>query len=215
MDGGNGQNYERIGVNDLGDVIPALAAPANTCYEPLVPKTHNDSMKTMACILFLMAAVGGCRGFAAEQPFSGVFANDELTIKSVRTEDGYAGEFTMGGRTFPFTASESQNMLRGKFKSEEGSFDFTAALEGATLTLKTDDTSYKLTRRAANPLAKKANPLEKKQDTASTSFVGPSSAAAWKTYSHPTGLSMSYPPDWQLKPFPPGLAVDPVGCGLK
>jgi hypothetical protein len=191
----------------------ALAAPSDPCYEPLFPKIHNQSMKTMACILFVLASVGASTSIAAEQPFAGVFANDELSVKLVTADHGYVGEFTLGGRTFPLTADQSQNTLRGKFKGEEGSFDFTASLEGTILTLKTDDTTYKLTRRAVNPLAKKANPLEKKQETPPASFTGPSSAAAWKTYSHPNGLSMSYPPEWQFKPFPQGLQLIPPDGG--
>lgn len=38
---------------------------------------------------------------------------------------------------------------------------------------------------------------------------GPARGATWKTCRHPTGLAMSYPPDWQLKELPQMLQLIP------
>ena len=172
-------------------------------------------MKTLRCVLLFWAVL--FTGVAADQPFAGSFSNDELTIKLVTGDAGYEGEFKLAGQTFPLSARSSGNTLRGKFRSSEGSFDFTGVLEENTLTVKTEDTLYKLTRRAINPLAKKANVTPKNDASNDASAVaipnGPSGVAVWKIYKHPTGMSMSYPPDWQLKPFPQGLQLIPPDAG--
>lgn len=38
---------------------------------------------------------------------------------------------------------------------------------------------------------------------------GPALGATWKTFRHPTGLAMSYPPNWQLKELPQLLQLIP------
>ncbi|MDB6041123.1 MAG: hypothetical protein JWM99_4964 [Verrucomicrobiales bacterium] len=161
----------------------------------------------------LLICVAAVTTAAADKPFAGTFANEELTVKIVATDDAYSGEFKLAGQTFPLTAQASENTLRGKFKNEEGTFEFTASLNENILTVKTDDTTYKLTRHATNPLARKPSPLTKKEESSSTSTNALSAVPAWKVYKHPTGLSMSYPPDWQLKPFPQGLQLIPPDAG--
>jgi hypothetical protein len=165
-------------------------------------------MKITLCALLVFASVV----FAADKSFTGEFANEELTITLKPAGDGYTGEFKMSGRAFPLAAKAAENVLAGKFKSGEESFDFNASLEENILTIKTGETVYKLSRRAAeNPLAKKpgsANPLAK-----SESEKGKLAVTAWKTFKHPTGLTMSYPPDWELRTLPQALQLVPPNAG--
>lgn len=161
----------------------------------------------------LLICIGAVTVSAADKPFAGTFANEELTVRIIPIGDAFSGEFKLAGQTFPLTAQESEKTLRGKFKSEEGAFDFTAVLNENILTLKTEDTTYKLIRRPTNPLAGKPSPLAKTDETSSTSTNVLSAMPAWKVYKHATGLSMAYPPDWQLKPFPQGLQLIPPDAG--
>ena len=55
-----------------------------------------------------------------------------------------------------FTASEQGNKLTGSFKAGDNTFDFTATMQGDTMTFQTGTTTYNLKRQAAKPV----NPLE-------------------------------------------------------
>jgi hypothetical protein len=98
--------------------------------------------------------------------YAGTYRDDRLKLElhAVAASDGsvrFAGHIVIEGRELPLTAGERDGRLEGTFESDGARFEFTASLEGETLTFTTDDTSYRLKRQAVNPLARKsaANPL--------------------------------------------------------
>jgi hypothetical protein len=178
---------------------------------------------SLITIALFMTSVSGS---AAATAFAGTFKGDELTINLRANDSGYTGTIRLGEQTFPLTAIERDGKLEGMFQGKEGQFVFTGLMEGGVLKFTTDGTTYTLDRQGSvNPLAKKptasaeptnplarTNPVGPPQRTGlrtNEPAGGPGRGAAWKTYRHPTGLQMAYPPDWQLKEHPGMLQVIP------
>jgi len=171
-------------------------------------KTSRLPHSAIATAILLAAAVlaKGAEGWGGTYT-----TNAELTLNLVGAGQAYTGTVSLGNRTFPLSAREKAGVLEGRFSSGELQFEFKAAVEGDGLTFTTGGTAYSLSRQTAtpNPLAKpaKVNPLAK-PDVPATAATGsrtnepsgaPARGAAWKPYRHPTGLSMAYPHEWQLK----------------
>ncbi|HEY5912893.1 MAG TPA: hypothetical protein VJA21_20060 [Verrucomicrobiae bacterium] len=175
-----------------------------TCWVSLVLTTG----------IFLTAATDSASAAAA---FAGRFKNDELAVDFLADAGAYTGTVKLGDRTFPLSATEKSGALEGTFASGDSKFAFKATLDEDNLTFTTDGTAYKLTRQnvGRNPLARPAtaNPDGTKipvpGSRTNEPSGGPASGAAWKTYRHATGLTMSYPADWQLKEHPQMLQLVP------
>lgn len=170
----------------------------------------------LAPVLLLAGAQAG-----AAAAFEGTFKHNDLAVELKAAGDGYSGNVRLASHTFPLGATEKLGTLEGWFLNGTNRFLFQAVLEADSLTFTTDGTVYRLARQTVNqnPLAKApaANPLAKlpasgtpSPDSATNEpSGGPTGAAAWKTYRHPTGLAMSYPPEWQLREHPQMLQLLP------
>jgi hypothetical protein len=91
---------------------------------------------------------------------AGLYRGDELAVDVGGDAGHYTGTITRGDKTFPFTAHGDENKFSGSFQAAGASFDFTAILDGDTLTLTSDGNSYTM-KRAAMPVtaAPPKNPL--------------------------------------------------------
>jgi hypothetical protein len=170
--------------------------------------------------------------------FTGTFKDENLTVESkvVPGQTGvFSGTIKMGAQNFKFTARSDEGALRGEFESPDGKFPFEARLEGRTLNFVTAGTTYRLNQQGGNPLANPlaksnnplarpntpapANPLAKPSGTAPNGAAPngvaanlpdkSASNAAWKIYKHPTGLSVRYPPTWQVQEVQGMLTLTP------
>ena len=141
--------------------------------------------------------------------FGGTFKGDMLVLESKAESAGYSGTIKLAGDIFKFTGAANETTLRGEFESPDGKFPFEAKLEGRILTFTTEGTIYLLTKQG-NPLAKPVavalpNPLAKPdvKTPDPTPLVPPDKSndgrAAWRIYKHETGLSVRYPPDWNIE----------------
>ena len=87
-------------------------------------------------------------------PFAGTYTNDELTVEFLASTGAYTGTIKLGNQTFPLSATEKSGALEGAFVGGDDKFAFEAVLEGDSLTLSTEGTTYKLARQSTsrNPL---------------------------------------------------------------
>jgi hypothetical protein len=163
--------------------------------------------------------------------YVGTFKGPELSVEIHATNAGYGGFIKLGDHAFPLTAMERSGVLDGSFRSDDANFAFKATLVAETLTLTTEGTRYELLRQRVNPLAKTtpANPLAKAElkvdpvsgggatdraaESAPEPTGGPAQGAAWKTFRHPTGLSMSYPSNWRTQEHAQVLQLIPPDAG--
>ncbi len=91
---------------------------------------------------------------------AGKYSDGKLTVDLVEAGGAFAGTFMLGDKKFPATAQKKGAAgLTGSFEVGADKFDFTATLEGDTLTLVSGSTTYKLKKAAVNPLATPPNPL--------------------------------------------------------
>lgn len=99
-------------------------------------------------------------GAPADRHFAGTFQGENLSVEIAPAGPGYAGTIHLGRQQFPFKAREQDGALHGTFTSNSGAFDFTATIQGQTLTLVTGGKSYAMRRLVTNPLARPgaANP---------------------------------------------------------
>ncbi|MBI2927235.1 MAG: hypothetical protein HYY24_16195 [Verrucomicrobia bacterium] len=122
---------------------------------------------------------------AVAADFAGTFKGDELTVTLAASQGQYTGTIQMQDKKFFCTARETEGRLAGTFESERNPFEFTATLQGGTLTLQSGGTSYTLQKQVAavNPLAKKpapVNPLARPAADGEQGVQGSSQAAAAK-----------------------------------
>jgi hypothetical protein len=108
-------------------------------------------MRTTLIISVALALVmsGGC----GAANYSGTFKNEELTVTLDGDKGQYSGAIEMGERKFPLTASEKDGKLEGSFESQGRNFDFTATLNGQTMTLVSGGTTYVLKKQTVTAAA--------------------------------------------------------------
>jgi hypothetical protein len=181
-------------------------------------------------LVLLWAGSGPLPGAEAQNPYLGRFKGGSLTILIQGNADQFQGTLEMGANRYPFTARTVDGRLKGAFQSDGDSFDFEAKLQDSVLLLTSSGTTYRLEREPAkNPLAQgpRPNPLaqppklaEHKTEVSPAQTNqpaqpagGPGGGPVWKEYRHPTGLRLTYPPDWQLRPLPSGLQLIPPDPG--
>jgi len=82
-------------------------------------------------------------------PFSGAYANEQMTIELTRADDGYTGQIRLSGQLLPVQARAAGGRLEGTFRVENQTYTFTATRAGSQLTLTTDGTTHVLEKRGA------------------------------------------------------------------
>lgn len=153
-----------------------------------------------------------CCGFVvslaqdASDPLVGVFSNSEMTAVIKTDKQKYVGTITFDGQNFSFNASKKgETGLAGTFADGGEVYQFSGNLDDGTLILKTGDSTYAL-RKAPT----KRNPLDR--TAAKSGAVGSSEQAEsvapapndWKSFRHPTGVSLKLPGDWKVQESPDG-----------
>lgn len=86
-------------------------------------------------------------------PFTGSYQGGGITVELAGVAARYNGTLALKEKKFPLVASAVGNKLTGTFESEGTKFTFTALLDGATLFLSSEGTTYTLRRATANSLA--------------------------------------------------------------
>ncbi|HSI33478.1 MAG TPA: PDZ domain-containing protein, partial [Tepidisphaeraceae bacterium] len=84
--------------------------------------------------------------------FAGAFSDGQTTLTLApdpAAAGAYRGAIARGGREFPIVAQERDGKLVGQFAAGENKFDFTATLDGGTVTMVTGRTTYKLAAAGA------------------------------------------------------------------
>jgi hypothetical protein len=156
---------------------------------------------------------------------AGTYKNEELTLTIASSADSVKGTVLFEGVTYNFTATRDGDDLKGKFGKGDDEFEFTAKLADDKLTFTTEGTTYELSRvvEKKNPLAKpgKPNPLAKPnakdkpnplaKARASKGVTDPTKG--WKSFKHPTGLMIKYPPDWTALERDEALLLSPPDAG--
>jgi hypothetical protein len=95
-------------------------------------------------------------------PAPGTYEGDGLTLTLTAADDGkLTGSVTLGDKKFPVTAAAEGATIRGTFDADGTAYPFVLKADAAGATFDSDGNTYKLKRRASNPLAKpkKPNPL--------------------------------------------------------
>lgn len=86
------------------------------------------------------------------EPFTGTFKSDQLTVAFKGDARGMmTGMITMADKEFPASGAVQSGRLTGSFEAEGAKFDFTAAVDGKTMTLETGGARHIL-QRPLNPL---------------------------------------------------------------
>lgn len=128
----------------LGMSLPAAWADA----PPKGPAASADSA----------AKADDANPLAAEDPFVGEFASDEMLVTLRLSVDGYVGEIRRGGRVYPLAAAADNKVITGAFTHGDSTFRFVAGLEGNALKLTTGNKVYLLARKGPAADATKAKP---------------------------------------------------------
>ncbi len=113
------------------------------------------------CLLTAFAVGQGTNPMAPHeqrQAFAGTFAGDGLTLELQGDQGRYTGQLRFDERTFPLVAQAVGNTLSGTFESGGSRFEFSATLEGHTLTFTSGGATYVLTQTAGTP-DQACNPL--------------------------------------------------------
>ncbi len=84
--------------------------------------------------------------------FAGKYSDGKLTADFSEAAGSYTGTIALGDKKFPASARPKGQGLEGSFESGSDKFEFTATLDGDTLTLISGGTTYKLKKAAVNPL---------------------------------------------------------------
>jgi hypothetical protein len=94
-------------------------------------------------------------------PWASTFSNEKLTLQLQGGSSQYQGQIRFQDQSFPVTGQSTDGRtLHGKFTSGGNTFDLSATLDGATVTLSTGGTTYRLRRQGATrPAAAPAIPL--------------------------------------------------------
>jgi hypothetical protein len=81
-------------------------------------------------------------------PWLGSFSGDGLRLEAGRGggQHAYAGTIWRRQQKFPFSGRVDGTRMSGRFQSGDDAFDFTASLDGPTLTLQTGGATYRMTR---------------------------------------------------------------------
>jgi len=88
---------------------------------------------------------GSHGGAHAADPFVGTFSGDGLTLALTASGDGYVGDVTFAGRTYPLQArASSAEALTGTFVSGGTGFAFELALDGDARVFTTGTSRYVL-----------------------------------------------------------------------
>ncbi len=104
--------------------------------------------------------IGGAPPVPSDKSFAGTFTDGHLTITLNAAASGYTGSIQLDDQKFTLVGHVVSGRLEGSFESQGQKFAFTATLDGSVLTLTSDDRTYTLRKRAANPLAgSSSNPL--------------------------------------------------------
>lgn len=101
-----------------------------------------------ALLLLSIAAALGATPNDKADPWLGSFSGDGLRLESTRGtgERAYAGAIWRRQQKFPFSGRADGMRMSGQFKSGDDAFDFTALLDGPTLTLQTGGATYRMAR---------------------------------------------------------------------
>jgi hypothetical protein len=90
-------------------------------------------------------------GASVADPLAGSYAGQNISL--ILTGAGsYTGELVFNGQTYPVQATANGQTLTGTFSNSGTNFDFTATLQGTTLTLQSGGSTFTLEKAAANPL---------------------------------------------------------------
>jgi hypothetical protein len=142
---------------------------------------------SLSLLLATMAALGADKGDRKSGPWAGSYQDAQVTLAlKARPDGGYEGTILFQGQSFPLTARGDADQLSGAFRSEDGSFDFTAARHGDTVNLATGGKTYELKRTGVNPLGGKSsavNPLAAAATSPAREASGGASGGALKGYS--------------------------------
>ena len=97
----------------------------------------------------------------AAATFSGSYKGDQIALDLASSAGQYSGSLTVGDKKFPVAAKSDGGKLAGHFESEGTRFEFSASMQGNTLTLTSEGNTYTLKKATANPLGRPApkNPL--------------------------------------------------------
>jgi hypothetical protein len=99
----------------------------------------------------------------AAEDYVGKYESEKLQVEIAKDSGEYVGRIHLGQQEFPLKAHENAAGLSGTFASQGDTYDFTASLQGDTLTLLTGGATYTLKRppHAINPLGRSqpVNPL--------------------------------------------------------
>ncbi len=84
-------------------------------------------------------------------PFVGEFEGEGMTVILKSAADGYEGEIRRAGQTFPLKAKRKDKQVTGAFTLDAFSYDFSIALDGASLRFITDEKPFTLKRKEQAP----------------------------------------------------------------
>src|SRR5579863_10491779 len=104
-------------------------------------------------VVFLVSILTGLTKADAPATFAGTFKNEKFAITLTGNDNAYAGAITMGADQYPVKAIVKGEFLVGTFTAGADQFEFTATLDGATMSLTTGGKTKTLKRAVKNPLA--------------------------------------------------------------
>jgi hypothetical protein len=114
-------------------------------------RSLNAGVQALLVILISVSAAADTDHPAAPTPFAGTFSNDKLTVVLSASGHDYVGTISLGGNSFPATATANDQGLTGVFTASGKQFSFTATLANDQLTLISGGQTHTLARGAANP----------------------------------------------------------------
>jgi hypothetical protein len=150
-------------------------------------------------------------------PWAGTWSDGAVKlVLEPAAEGAFRGAITVQGTTYPVKGAAQPPRLEGTFDVQGHAFAFTAALEGAVLTLTSEGATYRLRKEGAT------NPLAAGRATGPTTGAAPAASGPALTgvydgpaapFRHSTGFTLDLPQGWAVQSEQEGVVLLSVPPG--
>lgn len=151
--------------------------------------------------IFLLISTTALVAQGSTSPFIGTFSGQGITLQLQASTDGYSGQVSQAGESFPVVAANfGDNMIVGTYQYYGQTIAFTAQVAGQQLTIVSEGQAILLQRQAAQsagttaanpaPIVKPNQPLQNEKPAAA--------AVGAETYDKTWGMRFKAPDKWRV-----------------
>ncbi len=116
---------------------------------PILPGLHLRFGTVTLALVLLLLSVAPLAFAQGNDPMAGSFSDGFLTIHINGHNGRYSGQFEAGGIIYPFNASGNAQRIDGTYQDAGQMWQFSAALQGNSMTFQNGSQTFQLTRVGA------------------------------------------------------------------